>query len=156
MKARDLVRPYPVLAETSGAVEAARLLTEADRPGLIVVDEHQRPVAVLPGSQVLRLLIPNYIREDRSLAGVVDDDFVAHMCDALEGRTVGDLLPRDRKKLPVLDADSTVLEVAAVMAAERSPILAVVEGPGAKGALVGAVTLPAVLAAILPERIIGS
>ncbi len=150
------MRPYPVLGERSGAVEAARLLTEADRPGVIVVDDQQRPVAVLPGSQVLRLLIPNYIQDDRTLAGVVDDDFVAHMCDALAGKTVVELLPRDRKKLPVLDADSTVLEVAAAMAAERSPIVAVVEGPGSKGALVGAVTLPAVLAAILPEQLMES
>ena len=111
---------------------------------------------MLPGSQVLRLLIPNYIREDRTLAGVVDDDFVEHMCDALEGKTVAELLPKERKTLPVIGPDESLLEVAAVMAAERSPIVAVVEGPGARGALIGAITLPVVLAELLPERITGS
>ncbi len=156
MKARDLAEPYPALADSSGAVDAARVLAEERRPGIIVVDSEQHPIAVLPGSQVLRLLIPNYIRDDRNLAGVVDDDFVAHMCDALEGRTVGELLPKDRKKLPVVDADDTLLEVAAAMAGERSPLVAVVEGPHGKGALIGAITLPTVLGALLPERITGS
>lgn len=137
-------------------MDAARVLTGEGRPGLIVVDEEDHPVAVLPGSQVLRLLIPNYIREDRTLAGVVDDDFVEHMCDALEGKTVAELLPKDRKALPVIGPDESLLEVAAVMAAERSPIVAVVEGPGAKGALIGAITLPVVLAELLPERITGA
>ncbi len=137
-------------------MDAARVLTEEGRPGLIVVDDDRHPVAVLPGSQVLRLLIPNYIREDRTLAGVVDDDFVEHMCDALEGKTVAELLPKDRKTLPVIGPDESLLEVAAVMAAERSPIVAVVEGPGARGALIGAITLPVVLAELLPERITGS
>jgi CBS domain-containing protein len=156
VKARDLAHPYPALNEQSGAVEAARVLAEEQRPGLIVVDDENRPVAVLPGSQVLRLLIPNYIRDDPTLAGVVDDDFVEHMCDALADKTVVELLPKDRKKLPVVAADDTLMEVAAVMAAERSPLVAVVEGPRTKGALVGAITLPVVLGALLPRRITGS
>ena len=36
------------------ALNAARVLTEHNRPGLIVVDEHEHPLAILPGSQVLR------------------------------------------------------------------------------------------------------
>lgn len=155
MKARELADSYPVVGLKSGAVDAARLLTEQDRPGLIVVDEAARPVAVLPGSQVLRLLIPGYIRDDRTLAGVVDDDFVEHMCDALEGKSVAELLPKDRRKLPVVGPDESVLEIAALMAAERSPIVAVVEGPGTSGPLLGAITLPTVLRALLPTRITG-
>jgi len=155
VKARALATDYPTVSETSGGVDAARLLTEQDRPGLIVVDDQFHPVAVLPGSQVLRLLIPGYIRDDRTLAGVVDDDFVDHMCDALEGKTVRELLPKDRSVLPVVGSDETLLEVAALMAAERSPIVAVVEGPGATGAFLGAITLPVVLRELLPDRITG-
>lgn len=154
MKARELAEPYPAVAQDRGAVDAARLLVEEKRLGLIVVDDQDRPVAVLPSSQVLRLIIPGYIRDDRTLAGVVDDDFVDHMCDALEGKTVAELLPKERAKIPVVGPDESVLEVAALMAAERSPLVAVVEGPGTKGPLVGAITLPAVLAALLPPRII--
>ena len=153
MKARELAAAYPTVGLASGAVEAARLLTEQDRPGLVVVDEHDHPVAVLPGSQVLRLLIPGYIRDDRALAAVVDQDFVDHMCDALEGKTVAELLPQDRSRLPVVEPDDSVLEVAALMAAERSPIVAVVEGSARSGPFLGAITLPAILRVLLPDRL---
>jgi hypothetical protein len=153
VKARDLVRDYPTVGEHSDAVDAARLLTDQDRPGLIVLDEHDHPVAVLPGSQVLRLVIPGYIRDDRTLAGVVDDEFVRHMCDALAGKTVAELLPKDRSKLPVVGGEESLLAVAALMAAERSPIVAVVAGPGTKGPLLGTVTLRTVLTELLPDKI---
>lgn len=155
MKARELAKPYPVVSRGSGAVAAARVLIEEQRPGLVVVDDDQHPVAVLPGSQVLRLLIPGYIRDDRKLAGVVDDEFVEHMCDALHTKTVAEILPPERSRLPVVGPDESVLEVAALMAAERSPIVAVVEGPGTNGALIGAITLQSVLAALLPDGVIG-
>lgn len=144
------------MAQHSRALDAARLLTEHGRPGLIVVDEHDHPVAVLPGSQVLRLLIPGYIQDDPNLVGVVDDEFVSQMCDAMADKTVAELLPKDRSALPVLEADAPVLEVAARMARERSPLLAVVEGSGRTAPIIGAITLPAILAALLPERLTDS
>lgn len=153
VKARELAEPYPAVGLHGGAVDAARLLTEDSRPGLIVVDDDFHPVAVLPGSQVLRLLIPGYIRDDPALAGVVDQEFVDHMCDALEHQTVADLLPRDRSPLPVVGPDDSELEVAALMAAQRSPLVAVVDGSGPKAPLIGAITVPLVLAALLPDRI---
>lgn len=153
VKARELARPYPAVGLGSEALDAARLLTEHGRPGLIVVDERQHPVAVLPGSQVLRLVIPGYIQDDPNLVGVVDDEFVEQMCDTLAGRTVADLLPRDRIPLPVVDADASVLEVAARMAAEHTPLVAVVDGQGRSAPLLGAVTLSAVLGELLPPRV---
>lgn len=155
MKAGELAKPYPTVGLYDGAVDAARMLTEQDRPGLIVVDEHGHPVAVLPGSQVVRLLIPGYIRDDPNLAAVVDDDYVDHMCDALADKRVADLLPKDRARLPVVQIDDSVLEVAALMAAERSPIVAVVDGTGKTAPMTGAITARAVLGALLPERITG-
>lgn len=154
VKARDLAEPYPTVRLGSDAVAAARMLTEINRPGLVVVDESDHPVAVLPGSQVLRLLIPGYIRDDPNLAGVVDDEFVDQMCEALAEKTVADLLSKDRRTLPVVQPDDTVLEVAALMAAEHSPIVAVVEGRGRSRPMTGAITLAAVLRVLLPERII--
>ncbi|MBZ5739079.1 CBS domain-containing protein [Nocardioides mangrovi] len=156
MKARDLAIPFPAVREDQPALQAARLLVEEGRPGLIVVDEHDHPVAVLPGSQVLRLLIPGYIQSDPTLAAVVDDDFVDHMCDTLEGKTVAQLLRKDRSKLPLVEADDSVLQVAALMAAERSPLVGVVEGKGAASPLLGGITLSAVLGELLPtDRISG-
>lgn len=156
MKAREIAEAYPTVRLESGAVEAARLLTEHNRPALVVVDAHDHPVAILPGSQVLRLVIPGYLQDDVNLAAVVDEQFIDQMCDALIGKTVAELLPRDRAALPVVGPDDTVLEVAVLMVTERSPLVAVVDGSGKKAPMTGAVTLTAVLRAILPERLAGA
>ena len=153
MKARELAAPYPTVGLDSGALDAARLLTEEHRQGLIVVDENGHPVAVLPGWQVLRLVIPGYIRDDPNLAGVVDDQFIAQMCDVLADRTVAEMMPKERPPLPVVGPDDSVLEIASLMASERSPLVAVVEEPGRSASLVGVVTLSRVLEELLPGRL---
>lgn len=50
MKARDLAAPYPTVRMQTDALTAARLLTEHNRPGLIVVDEHDHPGRLLPAA----------------------------------------------------------------------------------------------------------
>src|SRR5687768_4976501 len=107
------------------AREAAQLLSEKQLPGLIVVDEHDHPVAILPGSQVLRVLVPNYVQDDPALARVLDEKYADRICDVLAEKTVKDMLPKDPTKLPVVAPDDTALEIAAIMAANRSPVVAV-------------------------------
>jgi CBS domain-containing protein len=60
----------------------------------------------------------------------------------MAGREVSELLPqlpRDPDDVPVVDGDATAIEVAAVMARLRSPVVAVVE----KGEMLGAITVAA-------------
>ena len=58
MRASELLVPFPVVTMDTPAAEAARLLAGRDLPGLIVVDDAGRPLTVLPGTQVLRLVVP--------------------------------------------------------------------------------------------------
>jgi len=150
VQAHELATPYPTVTMDTNALEAARLLTEHGRPGLIVVDEHQHPIAILPGSQVLRMLVPRYVQDDPALARVLDESHADRMCDALADRTVRDLLPKERVKLPVVAPDDTVLEIAAIMAANRSPLVAVVEERSKTAALSGAISAAQLLGRILP------
>ncbi len=143
--------PYPTVRMETDALTAARLLTEHNRPGLIVVDERDHPLAVLPGSQVLRALIPSYIQDDPTLARVLDEGFSDAICDTLAEHTVEELVPKDRAPLPVANDDDTVLEIAAMMAANRSPLVAVLDGKGEKAALLGAVSVYDLLGRILPR-----
>jgi CBS-domain-containing membrane protein len=147
--AEDLAAPYPTVRMDTSAREAAQLLAERHLPGLIVVDEYDHPVAILPGSQVLRLLVPTYVQDDPTLARVLEEKYADKICEVLEGRTVADMLPADRKTLPVVAPDDTVLEIAALMAANRSPLVAVVERRNRKAPMIGAVT-----AADLLERLL--
>jgi CBS domain-containing protein len=151
MLARDLAAPYPTVTLETDGLTAARLLTEHNRPGLIVVDEHRHPLAVLPGSQVLRVMIPSYVQEDPALARVLDEDFADSMCAALSARKVKELVPKDRAVLPVANGDDTVLEIAAMMAANRSPLVAVLDGKGKDASLLGAISIADLLGRVLPS-----
>jgi len=156
VQAHELASPYPTVRLDTGALEAARVLTEHGRPGLIVVDEHEHPIAVLPGSQVLRYLVPRYVQEDPTLARVVDEDFADKMCESLAARTVKDLLPSEKVPLPVVAPDDTVLEIAALMAASRSPLVAVVEDRDRHARMLGAISAAQLLGRILPDAAPGS
>lgn len=129
MRAKDLIAPYPTVHSTDPALDAARLIGAKHLPGVVVVDDAGTPVTVLPGSQVLNFLIPTYIQEDPSLARVLDEPGADACYSRLDGKSVGDLLPRSdgRQELPVVDWDATVMECAAVMARLHSPLLVVRE-----------------------------
>ncbi len=76
----------------SDAPEAARLLAERGLSGVLVVDGE--PYAILPGSQLLRFVVPTYAQNDPALAAVVDEPHADRICASLAGHTVRDLLPR--------------------------------------------------------------
>ena len=153
MLAKALAAPYPTVRMDTSAREAAQLLAERHLPGLIVVDEHDHPVAILPGSQVLRLLVPTYVQDDPTLARVLDEKYADRICEVLIGKTVADMLPSDsaRRTLPVVAPDDTVLEIAALMAANRSPIVAVVEERDKRAPLIGAVSVSDLLERLLAD-----
>jgi CBS domain-containing protein len=142
VRAGEIAAPFPAVGLDTPAAEAARLLAGRNLPGLIVVDEAGRPWTVLPGTQVLRMAVPAYCQDDPALARVIDEAEADLLLAGLEGRTVGQCLPEPRRELPVVDPDATVLEIAALMARTRSPLVAVV---GEGGRMSGAVTLDALL-----------
>jgi predicted transcriptional regulator len=149
MRARDLAEPFPVVNLDTDAMDAARLLGTKRLPGLIVCGSDGRPYAVLPGSQVLRFIIPDYVQEDLALARVFDEEASDELLAKLTTSTVRDVLPNDRDvdELPIVDHDATTIEVAAVMARMHSPIVAVVEGDE----LLGAITVGRLLNHLLPS-----
>jgi CBS domain-containing protein len=148
MRARDLAAPFPTVRPDTSAIEAARLLAGQNLPGLIVVDDAGRPATILPGTQVLRMAIPSYCQDDPALARVIDEAAADVFLRGVGDRSVAELLPRDRRELPVVDPDATVLEVAAVMARSRSPLVAVAHKDEP---MVGAITLDAML-----DRMLGT
>jgi CBS-domain-containing membrane protein len=122
------------------------MLADQDLPGLIVLGDDGTPFTILPGTQVLRLAVPAYCQDDPALARVVDEAHADAFLRALDGRTVREALPERPRELPVTDPDATVLELAALMARTRSPLVAVLDG---QRRLIGAVTLQALLDQVL-------
>jgi CBS domain-containing protein len=145
--AGDIAEDFPVVTADSGALNAARLLAEHRLPGIVVTDSSGRPTAVLPASQVVRFIVPGYVQDDPSLAGVLNESMADRCADKLGEKTVRDVLPEHLLDVPTVDAGDTIVEVAAIMARHRSPLLAVMKG----GELQGVITAPRLLAAALKQ-----
>lgn len=146
MQARDLAEAYPSVTMDTPALEAARRLAAERLNGLVVVDERNRPRVVLPATQVLKLGLPRYSQDEPALARVIDEAHADVFLRKLADRTLADCLPEKKGELPVVNEDDTVLEIAALMARARSPVVAVVDRDGA---MIGAVTLHGLLDRVL-------
>ncbi|MDQ3431573.1 MAG: CBS domain-containing protein [Actinomycetota bacterium] len=147
MRAEQLAVEFPVVGMDTNALDAARLLAEQKLPGLIVADESGRPVSVLPGSQVLRFMVPRYVQEDYALARVLDEGTADKLCSRLGEVTVRQVLPKTPAEVPVVAPDATAMEVAAVMARMHSPVVAVVRDR----TVIGAITTAHLLEQLLPS-----
>ena len=145
MRAEALAEEFPVVTVDSDALAAARLLAEHRLPGILVTDSSGKPFAVLPASQVVRFIVPRYVQDDPSLAGVLNESTADRAADKLGGKKVRDVLPDHLTNVPSAHADDTIIEVAAVMARLRSPLMAVVKD----GKLLGVITASRLLAAAL-------
>jgi CBS domain-containing protein len=136
MRADQIAEEFPVVVSTSNALDAGRLMAQRRLPGLVVTDADGKPVTILPASQVVRMLVPNYVQDDPSLAGVLSESMADHIADAIGDKPVSAILPKPLTDMPTVKSDDTIVEVAAVMAHERAPLVAVVD----RDRLVGVIT----------------
>jgi CBS domain-containing protein len=143
MHAEDIVEEFPVVSVDSNALDAARMLAEHRLPGLVVTDSSDSPYAVLPASQVVRFIVPTYVQDDPSLAGVINESWADKAAGKLADKSVRDMLPEHLQDIPAAKADDTIIEVAALMAQLKSPLIAVMKN----GKLVGVITASRLLAA---------
>lgn len=73
MRARDIAIQVPTVAVGDSVTRTVRVMALGRLPGLIVVDERRRPRMVVPGTQILRMLVPRSYQEDPALARTVDE-----------------------------------------------------------------------------------
>ena len=129
----------------SAALDAVRLLAEHRLPGIVVTDGAGAPRAVLPASQVVRFLVPRYVQDDPSLAGVLSESMADRLTERLKGKKVRDVLPEHLASITSADADDTLLETAAMMARQRSPLLPVIKDDQMYGVITASQLLAAAL-----------
>jgi CBS domain-containing protein len=143
--AAEIAETFPLVDIDSPVLEATRLLAEHSLPGIVVLTADGRLYAVLPASQVVRFLVPNYVQRDPLLAGVLTESTADRVAGKLAGRTVRELLPQPQRRLAAVNADDTIIEVAEVMERLRSPLVAVMH----HGELRGVITASRLLAVAL-------
>ncbi|MEV5475150.1 CBS domain-containing protein [Streptomyces sp. NPDC052207] len=149
MRARELAVEYETVSLDTDAIAAARLMVEHRLPALLVLDDDGAPKAILPASQMIKILVPGYVIDDPTLAAVVDERHADQLCRALAGRSVRDCLSKSVPTPPVADPDATALEVAALMAQVRSPLVAVADREKAGFHLLGVITASHLLEQLL-------
>jgi len=149
MRAGDIAEQYPVVGVDTSALVAARLIAQDRQPGLVVTNRDGKPMAVLPASEVVRFMVPDYVQADPALARVLGEVSASQITDRLRRATVADLLPASPVELAVVKADDTLVEVAAIMARLRSPLCAIVDGKR----LLGVVTAAHLLDLVCGEQL---
>jgi CBS domain-containing protein len=145
MHAEEIAEEFPVVTMDSNALDAARLLAEHRLPGIVVTDTSGKPYAILPASQVVRFIVPTYVQDDPSLAGVLNESMADRAAEKLGDKKVRDVLPEHLTDVPPAKADDTIIEVAALMARFRSPLIAVMK----EGKMHGVITASRLLAAAM-------
>ena len=149
MHASDIATTLPIVDRNTQALKAANLIAVDDAGGLIVANLEGQPVGVVAAVDILRLLLPGYLRDDMSLAAVVDEKGAEEMWTTAANRTLGELIDDDAVRMPELievDADATIVEIAAIMADARAYVVLVRAPKSEKPKFV---TLPAVMDAIV-------
>jgi CBS domain-containing protein len=145
VRAEDLEEQFPIVQLDSDAIDAARMIAEHSLPGVVVADASNKPCGMILASEVLPFVLPRYVQDNMTLAGVLGDALADHAQENLTGKTVGDVLPKQPRKVPCVDARDGVIKVAAEMAQHRSPLIAVTKN----GKLQGVITASRLLAAAL-------
>jgi predicted transcriptional regulator len=131
MRTRDLAVPEGVVSVDEPLIDAARRMVDEALAGLVIVSSTGEPLAVLPASQVLGLVVPGYVKDDPALAAVVDEASADRLAERLVGLSVQYVLDDARPDLlATIEDDATLLEAAAVMARKHTPVLVVVDDAG--------------------------
>ncbi len=148
MHAEQLAEQIPMVRRQTTAAEAAKVVAEFRLSGLVVADDAGEPIAVIPGSQLLSAVLPQYVRDDRKLVHAFDEASADELCHKLNTVTLGDLLDAKRitaRTLPSVLPEDTLLEIGSVMDEGNHPVIVVRDRSGAYR---GVLTVSRVLAAI--------
>lgn len=149
MHASDITTTLPVVDRSTPALDAIRLIADQDLVGLVVAEQDGHPSSVVSSVDVVRFMLPNYLLDDLSLTNTVGDVGLEDLRQALEGRTIGDLVDDSGvtvRSVLVVPDDAGPVEIAARMVDARTQV-ALVEDPSSDEPLF--VTLPGLLDAVV-------
>lgn len=149
MRVSEIAVSLPVVDREMSALAAAQIIARDSRASIVVADAAGKPMAVISAVDVLRALVPGYLLDDVSLAAVFDEKGADEVWEDVRVPTIGELIDDEESRVFTMlevDADATLLEVAAQMAHERA-LVAFVKVSGLRTPKF--VALPAVLDAVL-------
>lgn len=148
MLARELAEQVPTVRRDTTGAEAVKVMAEYRMHGVVVAGADAVPEVVIPGSQLLGLVLPAYVRDEPGLAHAFDEASADALCARLNATTIGELLDSQAlqaQPLPSVLPEDTMIEIAAIMVSRHLPLIVVRDRDGVYR---GTILLSRVLAGI--------
>lgn len=148
MRATDIRTTIAMVDRNRSVAEASRVIADSGKTGVLVSDGAE-PIGVITALDVLRLAMPDYLLDDPSLAATLDEQAIEELLAPLRDKTLAEVIA-DRtvqlRPVPEVDADATMLEIAAVLVAAGCPVAVIADDQDRQDRFV---TLAAVLESVL-------
>jgi CBS domain-containing protein len=146
MHAADVAEALPTVQLENDFVLAIRTVVRHALPGVVVADARGGVVAYLSSTDLLRLALPSYLRDEPCLARVFDEEQADRIAAALIGARVGDVIGDAGDRISVARPQATVVELAELMARRSCPLVLVERE---NGGMLGVVTANRLLEVIV-------
>lgn len=146
MHAAEVAQDLPVVRIGESAMSAIRVVVAHGLPGLVITDETNRVVACVSAADLLRLVLPDYLRGRPCLSRVLGEDVADRIAARLVDVPLRQVVTECTGSVPEARSEATLVELAELMS-RRGCTLALVRSDG--GGVSGVVTLHRLLEALV-------
>jgi CBS domain-containing protein len=146
MHAAGLVESLSTARMDDDVLPAIRTVLRHGLPGIAIADAGGDVVCYLSSTDLLRLALPGYLRDEPGLARALDEKHADRIAAALVGARVGEVVGDCGHRVPVAGPKASVVELAELMARRRCPLVLVAR---ADGGVMGMVTANRLLGLIV-------
>lgn len=128
LKVADVMRDVPaVIAPENTLRDAVRIMKEEKTNGLIVVNAEQRVIGILSSWDVIQVIVPDYLEEDRHLAAFESGDTFAARITELADIAVSTFMTTP---VQTVSPDDTLMQAATILSESHIRQLPVVQADG--------------------------
>ncbi len=146
LRASDVMRPVAVLQADDSAEDLVRAFARPTLRAVAVVSTEEKLVGLITDQDLLRALLPPYVRDDPVLARVMEEEAAWDLCRRLEGRFVKNVLNMEGvNQTPPVRPNDALIEAISIMARTGGPAVLVVEDDFVLGVITVDDVLPTLL-----------
>jgi len=124
----DFMRPKDVVSTISVNAtfeEAARIMIEEKRNGLVVLDDEEKVTGMLSSLHLIKYIVPDYLEEDKHLAAFEATDVFAKRVHEIKDDPITQFMNPDYH---AVKAEDSLMEAATLMSEWNTRHLPVVNG----------------------------
>ncbi|MDN3514769.1 MAG: CBS domain-containing protein [Candidatus Brocadia sp.] len=134
MKIKDIMDPSPNLIRTSNTFEhLIKVLDEVKYHVIFVVDKEDKLAGIVTEGDIIKVLIPKYIRMDESLISVMDVNYFERKCIENRNLTINKIMSTTTF---TVNEEDPIIKAAALMVVNKIHTLPVVK----EGKVIGIVS----------------